>query len=177
MALDDLLAVMPAPGAPFEVPSADAWASIEQRIGATLPKDYKQFIEIYGSGQIAKFIWIFNPFSLNENLNLEKQIETQSQVLSELEGHGEKVPYKSFPVPGGVLPFGVTDNGDLMFWETIGDSSVWPVLINESRAPEWETFDMPMSKFLARILAGKLKPNIFPKNFPEGIPFFKSSHL
>lgn len=123
MAIGDLVAVMPTPNVPFEASSADAWASVEARLGTSLPDDYKEFIGLYGSGRIANFLWIFNPFSSNKNLNLEQQIELQSSVLGELESYGEKNPYKSFPAPGGVLPFGITDNGDVVFWRTAGDVS------------------------------------------------------
>lgn len=175
MAIDELIAVMTTPDVPFEAPSTDGWASVEARLGTSLPEDYKKFINLYGSGKIANFLWIFNPFSSNENLNLERQVELQSAVLGELEEYGEKNPYKSFPAPGGVLPFGITDNGDVVFWRTEGETSRWSVAVNESRAPEWEIFDLSMSQFLAALLAKKITCKIFPKNFPGAHPFFESS--
>lgn len=174
MALCDLVAVMPAPAVPFEVASSDGWACIEKRLGTTLPEDYKEYINLYGSGAIANFLWILNPFSSNENINFEFQMDRQSEVLKALESLGEKVPYKPFPCPGGILPFGITDNGDVIFWETLGNPNDWSIVINSSRAPDWDGFNMSMSRFLKALLTKEVTSEIFPKNFPGVTPNFRS---
>lgn len=46
---------------------------MEKNLGMILPLDYKKFINKYGTGSINDFIWILNPFSENENLNLIKK--------------------------------------------------------------------------------------------------------
>lgn len=45
-----------------------------KNLGMILPLDYKKFINKYGTGSINDFIWILNPFSENENLNLIKKV-------------------------------------------------------------------------------------------------------
>ena len=124
MAIEHLMAVLVPPVNPFETPAAGAWASVEGRLGVPLPSDYKRFIETYGSGNIGNFLWIFNPFSNNENLNLERQVVTQAEVLNELRSYGESVPYKPFPEQGGILPFGITDNGDLLSGKQLGTRTI-----------------------------------------------------
>lgn len=167
MAILHLTSIVPPPSNPSEVPVQNSWKAIEQRLEVSFPDDYKEFIETYGSGRIGQFLWIFNPFSGNENINLERQIGTQANVLSELQSYGEIIPYKSFPEREGILPFGMTDNGDVLFWLTKGDPNEWGVIVNEARSPAWEIFDLSMSRFLAGILQKKVICNIFPKSFPD----------
>lgn len=177
MTINYLTLQLPPPVNPSEIPTTGAWTVLERRLGTMLPDDYKEFIELYGSGRVGRFLWIFNPFSANENLNLEKQIATQANVLFELQSYGEAIPYKSFPEPGGILPFGITDNGDVLFWRVTGDPNNWHVVVNESRAPDWEGYELSMSRFLAEILQRHLTCNIFPKNFPEQPVIFEASSL
>lgn len=175
MTIDHLLAVMAPPVNPTEIPGPRAWKAVEGRLGMPLPIDYKEFIEIYGSGKIADFLWIFNPFSINENLNLEKQIENQARVLAELQLYGESIPYRLFPERGGVLPFGITDNGDVLFWLTAGAPDDWVVVVNEARAPNWELYNFSMSGFLAAVLQRQVLCGIFPKDFPGFSIGFKAN--
>ena len=59
-----------APEKPVENKEVVDWKVIEKQIGTKLPRDYKKFIEIYGTGWISNFLWIFNPFSINKYLNM-----------------------------------------------------------------------------------------------------------
>jgi hypothetical protein len=175
MSIDQLIEVMPAPSSPFETPPAGGWSQVEGRLGVSFPQDYRDFIDRYGSGKVADFLWIFNPFSANENLNLERQIQRQAAVLDELKGYGEKNPYEPFPSPGGILPVGITGNGDVIFWKTEQDGGHWSVVVNDSRSPEWELFNFSLSQFLIEVLAKRAVCRIFPRDFPVGRIAFESS--
>jgi hypothetical protein len=119
--------------------SADGQRS--KKLGAHLPQDYKDFIDFYGGGKIAGFISIFSPFSENINLNVINQFSQQSGVLRELASSGEVLPYPAFPAVGGIIPVGMTDNGDVIYCRA-GEAK-WSVVVNEARGPEWEAYDFP----------------------------------
>lgn len=176
MQINDIVAVMPAPKKPFEAPTKDEWIGVENQLGTALPSDYKEFIQVYGTGRIDGLVWVFNPFSNNENINLLKQVKIQLNVLKELQSYGEIVPYKLFPEKNGILPFAITDNGDVLFWMTAGAPDDWTVLVNEARSPEWAAFNMPMSKFFLEILTHRLVCNVFPKSFPSAAPIYDASN-
>lgn len=164
------------PAAPFEVPQVDEWVELEKMIGSDLPHDYKWFIGVYGSGRIDGFVTIFNPFSRNKNLNLFCQIETRLSVLKELmAGGSENVPFELFPMSGGLLPCGVTDNGDVIYWITDGKSDCWKVTVNAARSPEWEVFSGGVVDFVWKILTRQYLCHIFPSDFPSKEPIFISS--
>jgi len=176
MYIDDIIKVMPPVNNPLDVPTQSQWIAIEGKLGTGLPDDYKEFIQTYGTGKVDDFLYVFTPFSVNENLNLFDQLKLQSDVLVELKSYGENVPYKIFPEVEGVIPFAITDNGDVLFWKTSTEPNDWTVLVNEARSPDWEKYEMSMSKFLSEIVSHRLSCKIFPKSFPSASPKFEVSH-
>lgn len=171
MSIEPLLSVLSPPSAALEVPSDEEWRETQGRL-TRLPSDYRDFLRIYGSGSVDNFIWIFNPSSGNENLNLCRQVADQLDVLHELKATGELVPFPLFPDAGGLLPFGVSDNGDVLLWKTKGDPCDWTVVVSEARCPNYEEYSQSMSDFLASVLAGKTVSAIFPDDFPSKHPRF-----
>ena len=116
------------------------------------------------------FLWIFNPFSDNENLNLIKQTKdhTTQYRWAKRELGEEYCPFPIFPEPGGLLPFGVTDNGDVFFWLTDSDNpNHWKIVINETRSAEFELYDKKLTEFLVGIVNGQIESQIFPREFVD----------
>jgi hypothetical protein len=149
-----------------ECSSAREWPKIESAIGITLPNDYKGYINTFGTGCIGGFLWVFNPFSQNENLNLLKQIQKQLDILSVLKNElGKECPYPLFPESGGLLPWGITDNGNVLFWRTIGSADDWNVVIGEGRGPEYEEFADTVTNFLRKLIVGDIESRIIPHDF------------
>lgn len=171
MELAKLLTLLPPPATPINVPSARDWNSVETYLGVCLPTDYKDFVEIYGTGKIDNFIIIFNPISGNEQLDILRQLAIQKDVLIELKLFGENIPYDIFPAPGGILPLGRTDNGDILYWKTNVNLS-WSIVLNEARGPVWECFNVSFLEFLVGFLAGKILCKAFPDDVPSQYPRF-----
>jgi hypothetical protein len=161
--------IIEAPECPKERPSAEDWRAFETRFSA-VPADFKAFIDQFGTGNIGGFIWVFNPASSNENLNLCIQVEKQLTALK-----GSRIPgLNLFPEKGGILPFGITDNGDLIAWKVEGRPDTWGVVVVHSRAPEYQEFSTPFREFLAGVLKKEIVCGIFPDDFPGSCPTFKS---
>ena len=159
-----LVALAPPPkGAPAAARTHLEWARIQRRIGTRLPSDYTRFIDLYGSVVIGDFLHVFNPFTDNANVNLVERIGPLLSACRELKAaHPEEWPHPLFFEPGGMLPFGATDNGDVLYWLTHGDPDAWTVLVGESRGPRFEKFDGKMVEFVVALLEGKLEGEIFP---------------
>jgi len=167
-ALDiEALKLLKAPDAPTEVPTDDDWGLIESAF-LEFPEDYKCFLGKYGTGCIAGFIYIFNPASKNDNLNLSKQIEKQLWSLRECRPEGLRL----YPEVGGILPFGITDNGDLLGWNINRGDGVSGIIVVDSRTSAWETFNIGFSQFLVGILRKNIVCTIFPDDFPPHQPEF-----
>lgn len=145
------------------------WRQVADQL-CDLPGDYKRLVETYGAGCFDGFIWVFSPFSTNEQLNLLQQARTVNKSYDELlREFGEPKTYPIFPEKEGLLVFGITDNGDYLFWRTIGKPDTWTVIVGAAREPRYESFNCSATQFLEGILSGELKSNIFPIDFPSEV--------
>jgi hypothetical protein len=159
-ALTALIELMPPPRNPRAAGNDQGWASIESRIGTTFPTDYKDFIALYGPGEIDRQIGIVRPFSEVGGLE-DRLLRLQSTRQEMVAGLGySPVPYPAFPELGGLLPWGHTANGDVLSWVTTTSSpDSWVVCIEDAEC-EWEVFEGPMTSFLVAILSGSFVSNI-----------------
>jgi hypothetical protein len=78
-----------------------------------------------------------------------------------------------YPEIAGLLPFGITDNGDVLFWKTMGTPENWSVVVGNSRSPEYQEFQISMTSFIASVLNGTKRVAAFPEDFPNSSPSFK----
>jgi hypothetical protein len=169
----ELKRILPPPLVASEQPSEMEWAECESEL-VRLPGDFKSFLETYGTGCIDGFIWIFNPASKNPNLNLLIQAKKQLSALEDLfRRKVETKAYPLYPETAGLLPFGVTDNGDLLFWRTMGPPDIWSVIVGHSRSPQYEEFETNMTGFISSVLNGTNLVAAFPEDFPSSSPSFK----
>src|SRR5437868_12524655 len=100
-------------GPTIEQPTKDQWSAFEAK-NFCLPDDYKKFLCHFGSGILADFFVIWNPFSKIEGFEWFKESKQTLNVYCEAimdspELYGKM---KLFPDPGGLLPCGRTMNGD-----------------------------------------------------------------
>jgi hypothetical protein len=169
--IDDELSRLLPPPARAPGPPVD-WAAVAAEVGVALPGDYRAFIEAYGTGCVDGFLWVLHPTTGNQHLHLARQVQRQLWALRYLRDRGEAVPYPLFPEPGGVLPWGVTDNGDVCYWRTGGAPDGWTVVVNESRGPDWDAYPGPLTAFLAAVLSRRHVCPVFPTDFPSPSPAF-----
>jgi hypothetical protein len=176
-AVSDELAALVA--GPTRRPSEIDWAQAEERIGARLPSDYKWIVDSYGPGSFDGFLWVPQPFSANQYLDLFQQCDVRLDALRTLTRSGEAVPYDLTPGREQLIPWAFTDNGDVCFWVTSGsaDPDEWRVAVNEGREPLWMTFDGSASEFLVAVLSGALSVEIFPDDFPYESHAFSTSTI
>jgi hypothetical protein len=171
--LEALNKVLKPPGCPSERPRESDWQPIEQNLGFELPEDYKEFIGCYGTGAVDNFLWVFSPFSKNKHLNLLQEGKVKLQALRQLaDEFGEEIPYLLYPDSNGLLPWGVTDNGDVLYWLCKGPPTSWLIVVNESRGPAWREFPLVVTTFLAALGTKELVVDFFPVDFPSETPEF-----
>jgi hypothetical protein len=161
--LQRLRQLLPPPADPVEPGRPDGWPAVEAALGTGLPADFKAFTELYGSGTVDDFLYLFNPFTAGEDGNL---LVEKDRVLAAYHQTRARFPERlalpPFPEEGGVLPLGRTDNGDELYWVTDGQPDGWPVVLLESRAALQEVHPMPVTGFLAALAANQLTSRILP---------------
>ncbi len=150
------------------------WTNIEHQLGHRLPQDYKRIVEAYGPGAFDGFIWVLQPSGANQNLDLRRQRDVQLAGLRELQAGGEEVPFGLEIGNEELVPWAITDNGDVCYWvrSSSQDPDDWIVTVNEARGPRWTTFALSASEFLVVVLSGNLTVDLFPHDFPSDSPAF-----
>ncbi|CCP05011.1 hypothetical protein BN439_3989 [Erwinia amylovora Ea644] len=167
MSIESLRNILIPPKSPNETGDGENWPLVDENV--MFPIDYVDFISTYGTGRIADFIALLNPFTENYDLNFFEQkkliIEDFNYLIKEDPSYYK---YNLYPKVDGLLPVGVTDNGDYIFWVVtdLKDSNLWKTAIIASRSPDVEYFDESITSLLSGILLEKIKPDSLPDNFP-----------
>lgn len=142
-----------------------AWEEIERKIEITFPVDYKMFIDSYGEGSINEFLWILSPFSENEYLNSLEKYKVMRDAYSSMQNEfPEQFPFEFYNDKKGLFPWGITENGDELFWNFIGDDSI-EIVVYESRYASVMRYAMSMEEFLCKLLRQEIVCPIFPDDF------------
>lgn len=158
MSLSNLKELVAPPTQPIEAGSLNQWNTVEERLGLSLPSDYRDFILAYGTGQFARFYLVFNPFSISEWVNLFTCVKRLCNAESEIKRHWpDTVPYRIYPERPGLLPWGCDENGNYYFWLTAGPADTWQVISDEVRGEGFREYGRCMTDFLHDVLSGKTK--------------------
>jgi len=177
MPLESFCEVIQPPDQPIENGEVEGWNAVEQTLKTRLPSDYKDYINVFGTGCLSNFIWVFNPFSKNLNLNLHNQISAQLNAITTLEKEfNESCPYPIYPELGGLLPWGITDNGDVMFWIANGEPDSWKIVVHESRGTMYEMFETTLTNFLIDLSLERIVSKIIPIELLNRDAQFKSAN-
>ncbi|EOV0648039.1 SMI1/KNR4 family protein [Cronobacter turicensis] len=170
-----LTQLLPPPAFSSDSGKGKTWPLIAGSIN--FPSDYVDFINTYGSGRIAEFIIIFNPFSNDENLSFFDQYNYILEDLNYLiESDKDYYKYKLYPEDNGLIPVGVTDNGDYIFWVVTSkeNSEQWGTAIIPVRSPDVEYFECNLVTLIEQILDRSLKTRSLPDAFPSQSVSFKT---
>jgi len=146
------------------------WPSVYRAIGSVLPVDYRHLIQITGPIYVGKFLGVRAPGSTNLNVDLVVGVGETLGALQELKrNHGDfGCPYPLWFEPGGLLPWGSSDNGDDLFWLTRGHPDQWTVVVGEARGPTFEEHPLSACDFLSEFLSGGLESKILPESDGPG---------
>jgi hypothetical protein len=172
ISIDTLLGLMPPPANPVE--TSGNWDEVEDRLGTKLPDDYKAFIQAYGSGSINDFASVMNAFSALPGVNLLDRFNLEAESHLEVQNYFGEKPHELYPAKGGLLPVAATDNGDTVYWQTNGLSKDWTIVVNESRGPDYQSFECGLTEFLEGLLTGGIASDIFPASVFQGRAEFRS---
>jgi hypothetical protein len=150
------------------------WPKVEGAIGVALPEDYKEFIASYGTGKICDFLRVYNPAAADKGANLIWRFGVDLDALRTLRGQfPQYVTFDAFPARGGLIPWGITDNGDGLYWQS---GPKWSVVTADSGYSEFERYSGTMTQFLSAVLSRQYRCGVFPDDFLEqgDAVFFKA---
>ncbi len=167
MDITELIALVPPPASPVATGSAEGWRAIARAIGHALPADHRAVIGTYGAGRFDDWLTVFSPFTPDGPGNL---LYEQRTILAGYRWRRRAFPDRhllpAHPEPGGLLPFGRTDNGDELHWLTTGDPQRWTVVTFAARSATPEPFAGGLLPFLIAVLEGRQRPSWLPDDLP-----------
>jgi hypothetical protein len=137
------------------------WKTIEASLGLRLPGSYKKLIDLYGASRWRDFLQVLSPFDDAAGL---VQIGMQELEADRITRSSFKhyYPFPLFPEPNGLLPWAITDNGDVFYFITAHKPDDWPTLIKGPRAPEFEVSFLPPALLVHHFAVGSLRSTILP---------------
>lgn len=157
--LKEVLAV---PKQVYNTGSQQEWKEFEEETGIILPDDYKEFIGLYGSGGIAEFLWFLPPFADDEEECFEAKKDCMLEAYEESrDSSPDYFKFNIYPEKNGLLPFGYTDNGDELYWQTAPSFDDWSIVVYESASPDYQQFNMSFSEFLYNLITRQIECDVF----------------
>ncbi len=162
---------LPAPSAPVDTGSPDAWRALEERVGTEFPGDYKEFTRVYGSGALElgaakpyEYVWLLSPFSDNPNLALASQIKPMCDAYAVMkDAFPEDYPREIYPSEGGILPWALDESRLFFYWLTKGGTTDWTILL-EYEGREC-VYSQSTTEFLYRAIRGELHCDFLRDDF------------
>lgn len=161
--LEQLIQIAPPPAAPVETGSPKQWDFAQKQLGTPLPKEYRNYIDHYGTGSFNKHIIPFNPFARNESVNLIEVLDVFHRASRKTQSPGEPIwsafhPFDLFPATEGVLPWGTTANfSDSFLWQVSGLPETWATITYNLRNGEYEVWKMSFTNFLVKLLLTEIE--------------------
>lgn len=167
--LDRLARLMPPPAVEVAVPP---WELSRSEIGFDFPEDYRQFADLYGAGEITPseegaqlsvrvpHREVCRPGAPGGFKGFLEIHDTQVRPAFVFEGADEEywggTVYPLYPDEGGLLSWGASDDGDVLFWKTGDpDPNRWPVVMWARHPGVSYPFDGGMVAFLLAVVGGE----------------------
>lgn len=166
--LEALIQIIPVPKPAVYYGNDSDWQVIEKILEMKLPVDFKKLINLYGTGCFLSFLYPLSPFApFATSLNLLSGATKQllAAYRSGLEEFPQYMPvYPAYPQESGMFPWGITVNGDTLFWLRQGKPEKWPTVVCDSKFTKehCDRFDMTATEFLYRLCSGEIEPDAFP---------------
>ena len=165
MTMNSLIQYLATPKHPIETGNPASWPNIEAHLGLTLPEDYKEFINNYGTVVIAEFLIVLNPFSERVQFSLFDKGQAILRILSKIQKSGDDTlnVFSLYPGSGGLLPWGFTDFGHNLCWLTNGNPDKWSSIILEPRSLKHEIVETSMASLILSIAKKSAISKILPR--------------
>ncbi len=165
MAISDLISVVPPPESPDESGSIEDLAVVEDRMGLTLPTDYRELAVRYGSGWfVDTYLHINNPFVIDI---LSESTSPNGRCYARHEWG--VLPWQPFCDGVGTLEVGNNENGDLILFLAEGEPDSWSLLVVPHGADrnEFERWDLPLATFLAKAFLNEIRTHAVHVNLED----------
>ncbi|UYQ65015.1 SMI1/KNR4 family protein [Streptomyces peucetius] len=127
------------------------WALLGESWGKEFPGDHRQFIELYGAGNMGNYLSIVRPEPKGAQPESGGMLEETVNAVNAWDRE-QKAPGLEGASPE-LIAWGVDGSSDLLCWDASGgDPDRWPVLVFNRDDALWRRYDCGMTEFLVRVL-------------------------
>ncbi|MGY5010619.1 hypothetical protein ACWCY6_21490 [Streptomyces sp. 900105755] len=148
-AVRSLTELLPPPPAGVDAPS---WSDVRTSWGTAFPRDYRDFMRVYGPGDIDNVIAVATPENRHEPGYLTVRRVTPETGVKFRTFYGER-NFPAWPALGSLIGWGATPIGYDLMWRVSGnDADDWPVVLAGYRDGAAYEFPYGMAEFLVRML-------------------------
>ncbi|NDK26003.1 SMI1/KNR4 family protein [Streptomyces sp. TR1341] len=139
------------------------WQVIESDMGTVLPQDYKELAEHFGPGGFDPFFTLLVPGVANPAVEIRRNLARWQKVDEDYRGRSKKVtPFPHFPHPGGLIPWGNSEHGEIYYWRTVGKPDEWPVLVAPAVGQDFYEYQGGITDFLRDLFTDRLDIPFLP---------------
>ncbi|MEW1838543.1 hypothetical protein AB0392_11365 [Nonomuraea angiospora] len=143
------------------------WSAVEADLGLRLPGDYKLLMDRYASLMLDRFLGLFIPnpgdtpdMSMRDGIvrtlrDMAPDDDEEQEVVDDNNNVIEMRRFPHYPDPGGIIPWGSTQNGNLCLWKADGDPDSWKVFVSSDGLFMWR-YNGGILDFLVRANQGRL---------------------
>ncbi|MCR9116713.1 MAG: SMI1/KNR4 family protein [bacterium] len=177
MSLSQIVQLAPPPESPHNAPTQEQWREYEEKLGTSLPADYKELLSTYGSGTLEANnlrLQIYSNCSSEFSEDIEYLNDRANDYFVEV-WEEDNVPYGIFPKTPGLLAFGVDDT-NCLYYLVDGPPETWSIFGFALRGGEChEEFKCSLSVFILKLLENRLESEVLYRSpvaeDPESIQF------
>ncbi|GGV39007.1 hypothetical protein GCM10010495_65390 [Kitasatospora herbaricolor] len=146
-------------GDPVRAVVPPPWNRSAAEAGIVLPRDYRAFVDRYGSVRICNDLLVWTPMVQFDPQGFTRFVRetrfAEEDVLLAYEDREEEIPFEVRAVPEGLLAWANNTKGDYCFWHMIGmDPDAWPVVVWIQDDLRWDVVDATTTDFLADVITG-----------------------
>lgn len=142
------------------------WEDAEERLGMTLPTDYRELVDAGGAGLWFNDLRLYSPGDPVEFRDLMESNGVFEDLLLFWEDDPELRP-ADLSDDARLVAWASTSHGETLFWRVDTDCTpgAYPIYIENGDGTEWERFDMSTTDFLLGILRGDVTSRFFSDLF------------
>jgi hypothetical protein len=142
-----------------------SWDSVEERIGGSIPGDYKEFVGHTGSAVLDDQLTVFAPNESDE-VDIASFVETRTWAWEYLRAGGVEMPERFFVEGRRLIAFAAVE-ANYFYWDARDGVAPedWGVVLVDGDLQHWFEFDMTATECLYMILVGEITPDPFAGMF------------
>ena len=161
--LTDMARLAP-PTTPFD------WEQVEQRIGASVPQDYRELIDAGGGGLWLDFLRLYLPAPGPglKHVDLERS-GLEFEQLQDLFEDEVVEPPEDLDSDSRLLPWASTGTGVTLYWEVSSGAAPdsYPTRASDRNGYLWERYDMPSTDLLLGLVQGEVRSELLSESWMD----------